>query len=1179
MVGTVLAGYRLDAVAGKGGMGVVYRATDLTLDRQVAIKLVAPALAEDPGFRERFVAESKLAASLDHPNVIPIYQAGEDDGVLFQVMRYVMGADLRTLLVRDGPLEPQRGVAIATQVAAALDAAHAAGLVHRDVKPANVLLTGDDHAYLTDFGLSKRISAADGPTESGGLVGTVNYVAPEQIRNQTLDGRTDTYALGCVVFHILTGSVPFPLESEEATLWAHLSTAPPPVSERRPGLPPALDAVLARALSKAPDDRQASASELSRELHAAIDRGARATRSAPIQGPARIPLQLPLIVPAAGRLVDRVQERAHVARCTASANDNAGQLVLIAGEAGIGKTRLASELASTLFASGWTVLYGRVATESVVPYEPFVEAIRHFLTHHPLQAGTFDAAIEPELAELARIMPELRVTTGAQPYPEEDVHLKRYRLFEGVVALLHWILAESPVCLMLDDLQWADRATVLLLRHVLRSTQTARLLIVATCREEEIAPNSGLTELLGDLRREQRLERVALLGMDTRYTQELVEEVVGEQPPEQFAELLAEQTGGNPFFIEQVAHGLSERGDDTRFDRAALERMGVPEGVKELIAGRLRHADSTAVDTLAAAAVLGQSFSPGVLGQLIDRDLGAVLTVLDAGIAAGLVLEEPAEHRFAFRHALVRAALHETFSASRRALLHLRAGDVLESEGAPPGELALHFWEAREIGGASKAVRYGVRAAAQARHSHADHEAVAHYERALEAAALVEEPDSALVCRLMLGLGEAQMRAGDSSAARDTLARAAELADELGMSDVLATAALNVGAFNLSSGTVDELLVGMLERALVGAEGAVRARLLARLGTALYWSDEVERRNQLATEAEQLARAVGDPATLAYVLGYNHTTHWTPKRAEEAIAESSEVIELAETAGEQEIALKARSWRINHLLTAGLVGPAFADIDRFGELARELRQPRCLWYAPLFEAMRALMQGRFDDAERLGAQSSRIGHEVDASLSALLTGAQLLYLRWWQGRLTELAPAVDGFAAQYPAMPAWRCAAALIRRELEDLEGTRAALASVAVDELPIDNIWIVGMTFLAEASAWAGDAEKAAELERLLRPFEDLVAVSPDAACLSPVSRLLGNLAAAQGRTDQAELLLERAVAQCVELGAPPLAALTELDLAELRQDRALAAAALRTGAELGMARIVERAERILAA
>jgi tetratricopeptide (TPR) repeat protein len=1178
VVGTILAGYRVDGIAGKGGMGVVYRATDLTLDRPVAIKLVAPALAEDPLFRQRFETESRLAASLDHPNVVPIYHAGEESGVLFQVMRYVAGSDLRTVIARDGPIEPDRAVTIAQQVAAALDAAHAAGLVHRDVKPANVLLAEGDHAYLTDFGLSKRIAAPDSPTETGGILGTVNYIAPEQIRNQAVDGRTDLYALGCVVFHMLTRSVPFPLDSEEATLWAHLSTAPPAVSDRNPGLPVGLDAVIARALSKAPADRHASAGEFAAALAEAVRAKA---GPAELRPEAHVPLQGPLVVGSGIRLVDRVQETARIKRLAAEAENSVNRLVLIAGEAGIGKTRLATELASTLFASGWTVLYGRAATESVVPYEPFVEAIRHYLTHNPLPAGAIETAMLPELAELSRIMPELRMSGAARAFPEDDAHLQRYRMFEGVVALLAWMLADRPVCLVLDDLHWADHATVLLLRHVLRSTETARLMVVATCREPDIAPESGLEELLGELRRDQRLERVPLVGMDPGDTASLVGEVAGEQPSEQFAALLQEKTGGNPFFIEEVMRGLSERGDHGDFDRAALERMGVPEGVKELISSRLRHADPMAADTLAAAAVLGQSFDPAILSRLLERSLEGVLGALEAGVAAGLVVDQPGEREFAFRHALVREALHETFSASRRALLHLRAGEALEAEGAAAAELALHFWEARHIGGAPKAVTYSIRAAERAAHARADHEAVFHYQRALEASELTKENDRELVCRVTLGLGEAQMRAGDPAAGRPTLVRAAELAQELDLPDVLASAALNAGAFSLSAGGLDELLVDLLERALERVPpGATRARLMARLGTALYWSDQVERRERLAAEAEQMARAEDDPATLATVLGYNLVTLWSPEGADRAVEEATEVLRLSEAAGEQEMALRARSSRINHLLMVGRVEPAFEDIDRFGDLARLLRQPRVLWYAPLFEAMRALTVGRFAEAERLCMQSAQIGREVDPSLSSLLSGAQLLYLRWWQGRLEELAPAVEGFAANYPAMPAWRCALALIRRELEDRPGASEVVSGVRAegfDKLPHDNIWLVALTFLVEACGWLRDREAAAELEPLLRPFSGLIAVSPNAGCLAPVDRLLALLVGAQGRDEEAAGLLERAIDQCAEMGARPLLAMAQIDYAELCEDRSRAREALATAEELGMARVVARAERIL--
>src|SRR3954451_16029009 len=243
-------------------MGVVYRATDLALDRRVAIKLIAPALADDAGFRRRFVSESKVAASLDHPNVIPIYHAGEHDGVLFQVMRYVDGEDLRSVLKREERLPPDRATRIVAQVASALDAAHARGLVHRDVKPANVLLAAGDHVYLTDFGLSKRLGAGADDTTPGEVLGTTSYISPEQIRGGDVDARTDVYALGAMLFHMLTGRVPFPLDSQEARLWAHLSEPPPLASRVCEDVPAAFDAVIPGAMSKDRADRHSSAGEL-----------------------------------------------------------------------------------------------------------------------------------------------------------------------------------------------------------------------------------------------------------------------------------------------------------------------------------------------------------------------------------------------------------------------------------------------------------------------------------------------------------------------------------------------------------------------------------------------------------------------------------------------------------------------------------------------------------------------------------------------------------------------------------------------------------------------------------------------------------------------------------------------------------------------------------------------------
>jgi YVTN family beta-propeller protein len=255
-VGQTLAGYRLERLIGRGGMGEVYLAHDPRLDRPVALKLLSSELAEDEGFRKSLLRESRLAASLDHPNAVPIYEAGEEDGRLFVAMRYVAGTDLRALLRREGALDPARAVHLAGQVATALDAAHADGLVHRDVKPSNVLvddLAGREHCYLADFGLTLRSS--EGVLAEGSLMGTLDYIAPEQIRGDALDGAADQYALACLLYECLTGMAPFRRDSEVATLFAHLEEAPPLASDSHPGLPAELDAVLQRGMAKDPAER------------------------------------------------------------------------------------------------------------------------------------------------------------------------------------------------------------------------------------------------------------------------------------------------------------------------------------------------------------------------------------------------------------------------------------------------------------------------------------------------------------------------------------------------------------------------------------------------------------------------------------------------------------------------------------------------------------------------------------------------------------------------------------------------------------------------------------------------------------------------------------------------------------------------------------------------------------
>src|SRR3954464_7111505 len=300
-IGQAFAGHRIEAEAGRGGMGVVYVATHLALNRRVALKLIAPDLAADEGFRERFKQESMTAASIDHPNVIPIYHAGEEDGKLYITMRYVEGTDLRAMIARDGKIPPRQAAEIVSQVAAALDAAHKSGLVHRDVKPANVLIGEAGQAYLTDFGLTKHAGSKSGLTKTGMFVGTLDYIAPEQLQGGPVDARVDVYALGCVLYQTLTGVAPVPRDTEPAKTWAHMQEEPPPIVPSHPDVPGQFEEVVRRAMAKKPDDRYPSAGDLGRAALAAAEardvatgeRSVATGEAAPTQGMAAAPLPPP----------------------------------------------------------------------------------------------------------------------------------------------------------------------------------------------------------------------------------------------------------------------------------------------------------------------------------------------------------------------------------------------------------------------------------------------------------------------------------------------------------------------------------------------------------------------------------------------------------------------------------------------------------------------------------------------------------------------------------------------------------------------------------------------------------------------------------------------------------------------------------------------------------------------
>src|SRR5688572_6534295 len=544
------------------------------------------------------------------------------------------------------------------------------------------------------------------------------------------------------------------------------------------------------------------------------------------------------------------------------------RVAFLAGEPGVGKTRLAAELARHVHDDGATVLAGRCDEDLGVPYQPFVEALRHFVDHAPdlgERLGRYGG-------ELARLVPELgdRAPGLAAPI-RSDPEMERYRLFDAVAAWLTATSSEEPVFLVLDDLQWAAKPTLLLLRHLIRSGG-GRILVLGTYRDTELTHDHPLVELVADLRREGGVERLSITGLDDVGVAAMVEQAAGQALDESglaLARAVHEETEGNPFFVREVLRHLAETGAVQRqkgswTTRLSVDQLGIPEGVREVVGRRLARLSADTNQALRVAAVVGPEFELGVVqvaGELSEEKL---LAAIDEAAAARVVTEVSAT-RFRFAHALVRATLYESLTTARQVVLHRKTAEAIETihQAALDDYLPTlaHHWAkaSAPVADITRAVEYARRAGDRALAQLANDEAARYYASGVD---LLDsggaDADDPRRVDLLIGRGEAQRRAGDEGY-RNTLLDAAEIARRLGDGSALARAALanSLGDIWTRAFEVDAGRIEMLEGALAAAGDAdarLRARLLATLGLELFWHPDANRRLSFAAEALAIAR-------------------------------------------------------------------------------------------------------------------------------------------------------------------------------------------------------------------------------------------------------------------------------------------------------------------------------------
>lgn len=900
-----------------------------------------------------------------------------------------------------------------------------------------------------------------------------------------------------------------------------------------------------------------------------------------------VPLPRQLAVPSETAFVGRGAELDRLRAVLATAREGARALCVVTGEPGVGKTRLAREAAASAHAEGWVVLYGHPRQDNVVPFQPFVEALRHYVEHTPstaLEAHTSDGAA----AVLHRLLPELPVASAELADSEaEDPDSARLRLFEAAAELVFGIARQQPLLLVLDDFHWADTPTLLLLRHLLTCGEQGPLAVLVTSRDEVGAgapPPQALRELDG--------ESIVLEGLEDGEVRDLVSAWAGEEPAPGFARALCEETSGNPFFVREILRHLHEAGafaDGRIPTELSLERLGVPAGVQQVIWRRLARLGEDTHRLLQAAAVVGREFDPTVLERATGLAAEAVREALSEAAAARIVTELPGGERHGFSHALVRDTLYEGLSATARVRLHLRIATALEELDPDDhlAELASHHLGSAVAVGPEKALDYARRAALRAIDQFAYEEAAGYHQRVLDGLDL----SPAERCDTLLALGEASSRAGDTDRARAAFHQAAELAQQMGSPERLETAAIGYARrFVEEPGVVDEDLVQLLERALAageGTDGLTRVRLLGHLCGALYYADARERIDELSSAALAMAERLGEPEALAYAHAARRRALWRPEHLDERFAASRAIVEHAETAGNLELALQGHGWLVVDLLEAGDVAGVGEQIDAFERGAAGLRQPLYEWNVRVWRAMRAAMKGELDRAEQLSQEALAAGQRAESLTAPHYFAVQLFSLRRDQGRLGELQAAAEEFVRRFPAIPSWRGALAMVHAESGDLDAAREQFDLMAgrdFTDLPLDGNWLIGVTLASEVCSQLGDARRAAVLSRLLQPYENaLVVVALAAVCYGPAARFLGLLASTEGRLEDAARHFEAAIERSAAIEARPARARSRSDYARMLLARdepgdreralALATAAAEEAEELGMPALAERA------
>ncbi len=864
----------------------------------------------------------------------------------------------------------------------------------------------------------------------------------------------------------------------------------------------------------------------------------------------------PALSLAAGGFVGRASELARLRSAWREAVEGRRRVLLVSGEPGIGKTRLAAELARGVAGVDGIVLYGRCDEVPDTPYQPFAQALGNYVSVCP--AGLLQRQAGRIGGDVVRLVPGMRdALAGVPPPTQGDPDIERHALFNAAVVLISAASEVAPVLLVLDDFHWAAAPTVLLLRWLLSTSRDQRVLTVVIYRDTDLGATHPLTSTLAELASYEWVERVAVRGLSLdAVTAYLEEERAAEDLGAHAADLAAplhDRTGGNPFYLGQVLRQLVESGATTHADERgtapALADADLPEGIREVVHRRLARLSSTTGTVLAVAAIIGSEFSAALVERVLGTDDDAVLDALDEAVSAGMVVEAGAGE-FVFTHALTRQALLDQLTPTRRMRLHRRVGDALEGI-APLGEhaeaLAHHFTESARDGRADAAARYALIAGRRALERLAYEEAIAHLDAGIAVLVFSPRPDPRRRVELQLALTDAHQRYSVGEQALWSGLEAAAGARALDDPVLFARAAL-ITSFKFWLGQGD-VISRLLREALVrlgDSDPIWRTRLLARLATDIAFSEsDIGRARPLADEALAEARRLGDPETLAFALvAAASTLSGTPEvgRITSLLDELDAVLQCDGL--EYSIHLGQLSLRASVELERGDVAAFRRRVGEMEVLATSIGWRDAGRLTRAQQVVIAYLAGDLPEAEARNAELLENFGDHPNALNAW--AANTVIMARDRGRQRDVLPMVAAAVDNDATLPAWRAALALLCADEGDLAGARLHYAPLLADDLaslPDDQTWTAAVACLAEVAAVLDDEAGARTLARHLAPFGGLVLSQATSNFVTGVAdRFLGMLAATQGNWDEAVTRFEAALRLDEKLESPTLLARTKL-------------------------------------